>query len=368
MTSTRYIFGSLTRISDLERIPFEVYKVMDKSEWATGDYIVGKYLCEDHSHAYAAAPANTGHFCELPSGRHRFYLPGDVTVGALGSRNATQELCGDWQMIEHPNPNGPTILDDIAGSGLFGKETSRSSRYPSQAQFEYLGHVFRDGKKVNMKDFVPSQEEIPSLEASPECPTILIIGTSMSCGKSCTARVAIRSLQEMGIPNVVAAKLTGAGYHNDILGFSDAGATAVLDFVDAGLPSTVLPEEDYLKALQKLFGMMDKCRPEILVIEAGASPCESYNGEVVLKAFANHRKLFVILCASDAYAVTGATEHLKTLGIRPDLVTGIIANTVAGRDLALEMNDIPASSLNSDRAVEEFMELMREKLGLKASR
>jgi hypothetical protein len=369
--TTRYIYGSLTRISDLELYPFEVCKIMDKSQWATGDYLVGKYLCQDHEHAYASAPVSdaSNHFCELPTGRHRYYLPGDIMIGALGSRNATQELCGDWWQIEHPNPNGgPTILDDIVGAGLFGKKTSRSSRYPSHAQFDYQGHAFRRGKKICMKDFVPAEDEIPSQLAPPECPTILIIGTSMSCGKSCTGRVVIRSLQEMAIPNIMAAKLTGAGYYNDILGFSDAGATSVLDFVDVGLPSTVLPPEEYRKSLQKLFGMINTRHPDVQVIEAGASPCESYNGQVVLEAFCHHKNLFVILCASDAYAVTGAKQHLATVGIKPDLVAGIIANTSAGRDLVMKMNNIPASGLDSDEAIEEFVALMSKKLGLKTSR
>ena len=40
-----YIFGSLTRISDLEVYPFDVKKIDDKELWETGDYVVGKYIC-----------------------------------------------------------------------------------------------------------------------------------------------------------------------------------------------------------------------------------------------------------------------------------------------------------------------------------
>jgi hypothetical protein len=41
----RYIYGSLTRISDLELYPFDVEKIEDKALWETGDYVVGKYVC-----------------------------------------------------------------------------------------------------------------------------------------------------------------------------------------------------------------------------------------------------------------------------------------------------------------------------------
>lgn len=44
----RYIYGSLTRISDLELYPFEVEKIMDKDLWETGDYVVGKYFCPEY--------------------------------------------------------------------------------------------------------------------------------------------------------------------------------------------------------------------------------------------------------------------------------------------------------------------------------
>jgi hypothetical protein len=41
----RYIYGSLTRISDLELYPFDVEEIEDKALWETGDYVVGKYVC-----------------------------------------------------------------------------------------------------------------------------------------------------------------------------------------------------------------------------------------------------------------------------------------------------------------------------------
>ncbi|KAG7340233.1 hypothetical protein IV203_023776 [Nitzschia inconspicua] len=232
----RYIYGSLTRISDLELYPFEV-ETIDKNLWDTGDYVVGKYLCPKHRHTYSG-PVATGDFCELPSGRHRYYMPGDQVIGVLGNRKATQELCGEWQGIQHPDPDGgPTLMDDIDGAGLFGKMTSISPHFTRQGQFEYAGHVIRNGSKVGMKDFAPRDYQ-PSSNP-PKAPTILVVGTSMSCGKSCTARVAIHCLKDMGVATVLGAKLTGAGYLNDILGFQDAGADVVLDFVDVGLPSTV---------------------------------------------------------------------------------------------------------------------------------
>jgi hypothetical protein len=358
----RYIYGSLTRISDLEVYPFEVEKIMNKKRWGTGDYVVGKYLCPEHRHIYAG-PVATGDFCELPTGRHRYYLPGDLVVGAFGRRNATLEICGDWRDIQHPNPDGgPTIMDDLSGSCMFGKLTSKSPHFPRQGKFEYVGHIFRKGKKVCMTDFVPSVSK--SLAHAPHVPTILVVGTAMSSGKSSTARVAIRCMKEMGSRKVVAVKLTGAGFYKDILGFSDAGADAVLDFVDVGLPSSVIPKEEYRKKLHKLFGMIQDHQPDILVVEAGASPCEKYNGNVVLEAFSHHPSLFLILCASDAYSVLGAKQYLASFGLVPNMVAGIIANTNAGQELVGRMAGFSASSLNTDESIEDFAGMICKELGV----
>jgi hypothetical protein len=213
-----------------------------------------------------------------------------------------------------------------------------------------------------MHDFVP--KDCPTAPYPPNVPTILVLGTAMSCGKSCTARVAIRCLKEMGIQTVVGAKLTGAGYLNDILGFHDAGADTVLDFVDVGLPSTVLPKEEYRSNLHQLFGMMEQCNPDVIVVEAGASPCESYNGQVVLEAFSQHPNLVVILCASDAYSVLGAKQYLEAFGIVPNLVSGMISNTKAGRELVEKMSSFKASCLNSDKSIDDFAKMIGKELGI----
>ncbi len=66
----------------------------------------------------------------------------------------------------------------------------------------------------------------------------------MSAGKTTTGRLIVHELHDMG-HKVIGAKLTGAGRYRDVLSFRDAGAAAVFDFVDAGLPSTVEPEAKF---------------------------------------------------------------------------------------------------------------------------
>ena len=104
-----------------------------------------------------------------------------------------------------------------------------------------------------------------------ETPVILLVGTSMSAGKTTSARAIVRLLKEDGLA-VIGAKPTGAGRYRDILAMQDAGAARIFDFVDAGLPSTVVPEGEYRKALRNLLSRVAEAEVDEVVAEVGASP------------------------------------------------------------------------------------------------
>ena len=193
----------------------------------------------------------------------------------------------------------------------------------------------REGKKLGMTDFVPS---VRVREYG--CPTILIIGTSMSAGKTGAAKVIIRQLDELGL-KVVGCKLSGAGRNRDILVMADAGAVAVYDFVDVGMPSSVVPEDEYRDALRKLLTMVSSERPDVVVAEAGASPLEPYNGAVVVDEIGDQRRC-TVLCASDPYAVVGVVQSFD---IKPEIVSGIATNTSAGIELIRKLTGLEALNL-----------------------
>ena len=91
---------------------------------------------------------------------------------------------------------------------------------------------------------------------------------------------------------------------------ADAGADAIFDFVDAGLPSTVCSAEEYRRALMPLLSRMAAVAADAAVIEIGASPLEPYNGAVTIKEIGRNVRVS-ILCASDPYAV-----HGRHVGVR----------------------------------------------------
>ncbi len=332
----RYVFGALTRISDLDTVPFTVTP-LDREQWATGDYVVGEVMS-------AHRQSDT---IELTTGRMARLMQGDWVVGAFGVRRATLEAVGDWQSIQADGR-----MEDMTRAGFFGRITSQSTLIGPQPTLSYQGHVIRDGDKVCMQDFVPQVAPQPYT-----CPTIMIIGTSMSAGKTTAARVIIHLLKNMGL-RVIGTKLTGAGRYRDILSMHDAGADRIFDFVDAGLPSSVVPPEDFRHSLRQLLSRIMLQRPDVLVVEAGASPFEPYNGAIVLDEMADHIK-FTVLCASDPYAVIGVSQ---SFGITPNIVSGITTNTTAGIELVEKLAKVPALSLTTDESVDKLRALLKPAL------
>lgn len=78
--------------------------------------------------------------------------------------------------------------------------------------------------------------------------TIVIVGTAMNAGKATTATYLIKGLVRAGL-KVGAAKVTGTGLGRDTWLMRDADATRVLDFLDAGVPSTYLQSGDKVERI-----------------------------------------------------------------------------------------------------------------------
>ena len=316
-----YFFSSATRCSDLWKKPFDT-RALDRQHWATGDFVVGRISGE----------RNRLYHCETKTGRMADMVRDDLMVGALGRRAATLEGVGDWQAT------GPELeLEALTSAGLLGKSTSISPMFPSLMRMRYLGHVMRAGEKVRMEDFV-----VPEEPRQLDIPVILLIGTSMSSGKTTSGRLIIRALKYMGI-DVAAAKLTGSCRYRDILQFRDAGASYVVDFVDAGLPSTVCTEDHYRAAFDLMISKVAARKPQVLVAESGASPLEPYNGATVVRELSD-KTCFTVLCASDPYAVLGVQNAFGN-NLRASIVSGPAANTSAAVELVRQLCGLESLNL-----------------------
>jgi hypothetical protein len=330
----RYFLTSLTRISDFRGRDLGMAP-LERERWANGDYVVAEVV--NHS----TIPI------ELDNGRMAEVFRGDLIIGALGRRHATLEAVGSWEEVGEDG-----VMHALTGAGLLGKVTSISRAMPPLVRVRYRGHVRIDDRFARMDDYV---ETGPGPETLP--PVVLVVGTSMSAGKTTTARLAVRRLKLAGL-RVVGTKLTGAGRYRDVLSLLDAGADAVFDFVDVGLPSSICPAEEYAPRLRALLGKVAAARPDVIVAEAGASPLEPYNGSTVLNELGASIQC-LILAAADPYAVLGVQ---RAFGMEPDLVTGLATSTVAGCELVARLTGLPTLNVLDPESRPTLDRVLRDRL------
>jgi hypothetical protein len=340
--AARIVPTTVTRIADLDSRPTDIVPI-SRTRWGTGDYVVGRV--RDVSRAL--------HQVELPTGRMADVVRGELVMGALGRRAATLEAVGGWRDV---TDDGRMHL--LTAAGLLGRATSVSPFLPPLVSMDYVGHMHVDGRPTRMADWV-----VPApADAQFAMPVVLVIGTSMSAGKTESAKVVVAQVRDLGL-TVVGAKLTGAARYRDPLAMLDAGALAVFDFVDAGLPSTAVPPEEYRPAISVVLARMGATGADVAVIEAGASPLEEYNGAALADLIGEHVR-FTLLCASDPYAVAGLVTAFRT---EPDLVAGGAANTTTGIALVKKLTGLTAMNLQDPGTHPELLQHLQRRLGLTTS-
>lgn len=328
-----YVFSSLTRISPIPNVSFEVIQIPRK-KWKNGDYIVAEVTTRRNALRI-----------ELTNGRMMEAAKGDFVVGALGSRFATLEATGSWK-----NVDDTLEMHMLTGAGLLGRATSRSFLLPPLIGVKYVGHIKLYGHVANMKNFIHKEEK-----AHFTTPCILLVGTSMSAGKTTAAKILIRSLKQYNL-KILGVKLTGAGRYRDILTMRDSGASAIYDFVDVGLPSTICPVPEFKVALHRLLSKMALEHADLAVVEIGASPMEPYNGKTAIETISDNIKT-IILCASDPYGVLGV---MKAFGLKPDLVSGIATNTEAGVQLIEKLSGVKALNIVDPETHKHMLDIIKK--------
>jgi hypothetical protein len=337
------LYPSVTRISDLPAEPFAVAP-LPMSEGANGQYVVVEVLGEGDPRSYEI---------ERVDGRIAHISPGDQLVGALGRRAATLQCVGEWESVE-----SPARMDMLSIAGVLGRIRSCSPFVSPMAPLAYVGHARRDGCLLAMSSFARPEPPVALSR-----PVVLIIGTSMDAGKTTAAARIIRHLDGRGL-RVAGVKLTGVGRYRDVLAMGDAGAEWIFDFVDAGIPSTVVPVDEFRAASGSLLARIDELPADVVVVEAGASPLEPYNGEAAVEMVAPSLRA-VVLCASDPYAAVGV---MHAFHVEPTFVAGRATCTDAGVALTAALTGRPALNLLAAADEDRLADILGTTLGLDEGR
>ena len=258
---------------------------------------------------------------EARDGRKVTIFPGDVFVGVLGDRYATDQFEGVGRV--------QGALGHIIGiGGVVGEVVSMNTKMVAPTVIEYLGRLAdANGQPLHMSQF-------QSLPAQPlalaTATTILSLGGAMNSGKTTTAAQIIRSLSVAG-HRVAAAKVTGTACLKDPNLLYDAGAVAVLDFTHAGWPSTAnLSLEQLLSITGRIRAALQSHDPEFVIIEIADGILQRETAMMLANDAFRASIDGVTFAGPDPLSCDAGVRRLRELGYPILATAGIVANGSLG--------------------------------------
>lgn len=254
-------------------------------------------------------------------GRKTSIFVGDVFVGVLGDRYATDQFEGIGRVT------GP--LGHIIGiGGVVGEVVSMNNRMTDPTIIEYLGRLAdADGHALHLTQFQTLPEHTLRQRTAT---TILSLGASMNSGKTTTAAQMIRSLTVAG-HRVAAAKVTGTACRKDPNFLYDAGAVEVLDFTHAGWPSTANLELDELLSIAgRIRAALQRHDPEFVIIEIADGILQRETRMMLMDPGFRASIDAVTFAGPDALSCDSGVRRLREMGYPVLATAGIVANGALG--------------------------------------
>ena len=290
---------------------------------------------------------------ELPTGRLAKINPGDVLVGALGSRRALKGFVGDVPA----EAGAGDRLHLLNMGGVIGCCKGHHSSLSDAIEVEVLGFVVDEAQRVrNIGDgALALRDTLPEACA----PLVIVAGACMNSGKTFAATEIVRQATRQGM-RVAAAKLSGVAALRDTLNMADHGAVATASFLDCGLPSTV-GVGDLAPVAKAIISRLNESAPDLVIIELGDGILGGYSVESVfddeeLRA----ATAAVVFCASDYVGAWGGIELFRRRGIDVDVVAGSVTDSQMGEDYITSELGAPAGNAKRDGA--RLFELIKNKV------
>lgn len=254
---------------------------------------------------------------ELCDGRRGHIFVGDDVILCYGHRYAP-----DQYHVAVPADLNRCAM--VTSGGLAGQLLSRHGRVRKPTQVRPLG-LLADaaGQPLNLRHFalVPdSSRHLPRAT-----PIFAVLGSSMNAGKTTCAAHLIRGLSRAGL-RVAAAKVTGTGSGADLWHMLDAGANPVLDFSDAGVPSTYRLDADALyRVFDVLLGTIARSRPQVIVLEIADGLLQDETAAIVASDWFRDVVHGVVFAAGDALAAQAGVAILQQHGLPVLAVGGVLS-------------------------------------------
>lgn len=292
---------------------------------------------------------------DLPGGDLVSLEEGDVVLGTFGNRAGVKGYIGN--VPERLEENGTVYF--LGSGGIFGAFVSATKELGKPYKAEFLGYVVEDETVLNMKEYgIPKRAELA------EGPRVLpVVATRMDAGKTTVAAKLIELLDERGY-SVGSVKLTGSARERDRIAMYEAGSEVSLDFVDAGLPSTVEEADQVIGAARGLIHeAWNREELDLIVAEFGAGVISNYRVQDVLKDLDIRRSVFsVASVALDVAGAYGLKKILQEIDYRIDFVSGPITDTTAGVEKVEDTVGVPALNAFRSAEMEEAVDIVEERL------
>ncbi len=261
---------------------------------------------------------------ELPSGRRAQLYPGDEILVCYGNRYAPDQ----FEALV-PEDLGPCHL--VAAGGIASRCLSSHRRMKPPTAITPIGLVGdRHGAPLNLRSFAAPAQEPPAVRPH----VTAVVGSSMNAGKTTTVASLIHGMRATGL-RVGAAKVTGTGAGGDVWAMLDAGAACVLDFTDAGHPSTFrLPAAEIEATMVALVAELSRMPVDAILIEVAdglffeetATLVESKRFRATVDA--------LVFAAADAMSAYAGSEWLARRGLPLAALSGLFtASPLAVREV-----------------------------------
>lgn len=249
---------------------------------------------------------------QLASGRYSLSYVGDHVVMVCGDRYAPDQFEGFAEISAEQ-------CDMIAGGGVLGRMVAAHGKMSTPTRIRPVGLLAdADGDVLNIASY-----SMPSAQIPPRVKVIGVLGASMNAGKTTAAVSLAYGLKKAGYA-VSGVKATGTGAFGDFNAFRDAGIP-VADFTDAGMVSTYrMPLERIEQGFETLVGTAARCGAEIVVVEIADGVFQSETAEILAGSRIRDRFDAVMFAAPDALGAVGGVTILRTHGMEPFAVSGMV--------------------------------------------
>lgn len=281
---------------------------------------------------------------ELENGRRAQLARLDRIIVAYGNRYAPDQ----FEAIVG-NSLAPCHL--VAGGGVAANKVCKHEGMAEPTRITPIGLLAdADGQPINL-----AQYALDAVAQPQKIHTIFVAGTAMNAGKTTTSATLIHALSLAGY-KVAGIKGTGTGSGGDTWSMLDMGARLVMDFTDAGLPSTYLAPADAIeRGVLNLIGHAGAKGCDVAVVEIADGLQHEETATLLRSAKFRGAGMGIVFAANDALGAQAGAATLKDWGYRVVALSGLLtrsplaireASKSTGIDV-LTLQDIRAGHLNA---------------------